>query len=158
MSTIRVKLDTVYEAVQSTAADAHEVVLRWIQRSNPRATADMVDIEQLAANHVWLLDDGDTTMVVTPGKFAENFTEVDEVAAFAAELDKEPTAVVADDPEERKTAQQQMDAYLTEKIGAMMGEFDDLLGMAQDEEDSDAQQGVEWAKERFMTVFGAKEQ
>jgi hypothetical protein len=57
----------------------------------------------------------------------------------------------------RKQAQEQIDSFIAERVGRMLNEFEDLLGMAQDEKDADATEGVQWAYERFKSVFGVKE-
>lgn len=159
MSVIQVKNTIVYDAIQATDPDAAQVAMGWFHDQFPDSR-DVTDIglEQAADAGLWFVRHSDGSVMLVPADdFVTDFTEVDATAEFAAALAEAPTAIVADDPAERRQAQAMIDAFIAERVGLMLNEFETLLMMAQDEEDSDASEGVQWAYERFKEVFGVEE-
>lgn len=155
VSVIQVKSGIVYEAIQATDPEADEVVGGWFHEENPETIWLAVDLTIPKEHGLWFVKHPSGGIMLVPAAdFASSFEEADPFAAFTAALEAAPTAHVADDVEARKQAQAQIDAYIRERVGSMVSEFEDLLGMAQDQEDSTAQEGVEWAYERFKSVFG----
>lgn len=159
MSAIQVKNSVVYDAIQATDPLAEAIVVAWLQALHPEEDSLVVDLSEPREYGFWFVRHPDgAVMLISPRDFETGFHEVDAVAEFAAQLEQTPTALVADDVAERRQAREQIDAYLAERVGMMLTEFEDLRGMAQDEEDSSAEDGVQWAYERFKAVFGVKEE
>ncbi len=160
--TLRFLRSTIlYEAVNSRDEDAQEVIVGWFRAAHAdeeiAAQEDLeIDLSKAQGLNLWFIKVPGAVdpMLVAPEDYEEKFREVDPVEEFTAALDNAPTAQVAEEPEQRRMAQAQVDAFVAQRVSRMLDEFEDLLAMAQDQTDADASEGVEWAYERFKQVFG----
>jgi len=161
--TITVRQTINFQAVQSTHPEAEKILLGWFREANPDVPVEVTDIglPQAQEAGIWFLrHPSGQVIAIGPDDLESDFEKVseeDEIEEFVKLLADSPSAQVADKSEERIQAQAQIDAFLADRVGQMLSEFEDLLGMAQDEEDADASEGIQWAYERFKAVFGVKE-
>lgn len=161
MSVEQAKNNVVYSVIQANDPEAAEVTLAWFKEQHPDVSAEEVDLTIPAEQRVWFVKHPrGNVMMVPAADFISDFDLVDPMAEFLRQLEEAPTAEEpgeADEKISRAEAQRISDAFIGERVKRMLNEFEDLLGMAQDEDDSTAQEGVEWAYARFKQVFGITE-